>query len=375
MMTLVSATHCPPPEWLDSPGGFLWWYVDLRDADGNGAVLIWSFGLPFLPGLASAERAGHPVRPGDAPSLNVVLYRDGRPDFYVLRRFHADEATWSPRDASGVEAWRFGDSHMRSERKGGLRRVCIALDLNIPVSRRRLCGEVTLEGPEATLGAGAPPLPDAGVPGHHWAPLVPCGHGEGTLRLEGDGSPVSLPLRGDAYHDRNASPRALHRLGIAHWIWGRARTKDGARIHYLVWPEDGSEPLLLGVDVNADGSMQVRRDLDVSLRGGRRTLFGMTWWPEIAIRAGGQPWLDVQHGARVDDGPFYLRFAMRTRDARGLPGEGWGELVRPARIDLPQHRPLVRMAVDHGAEGNSVWLPLFSGPRKGRIRRLVRRSD
>ena len=33
---------------LDTPG-FAWWYLDVVDAEGTGLVLIWSFGLPFLP--------------------------------------------------------------------------------------------------------------------------------------------------------------------------------------------------------------------------------------------------------------------------------------------------------------------------------------
>jgi len=43
---------------LEAPGGFAWWYLDALDARGDGLVVIWSFGLPFLPGYRSASRRG-----------------------------------------------------------------------------------------------------------------------------------------------------------------------------------------------------------------------------------------------------------------------------------------------------------------------------
>ena len=53
---------CSPPEddrLPEAPGGFCWWYVDLVDERGDGAVLIWGFALPFLEpptALPAAER-------------------------------------------------------------------------------------------------------------------------------------------------------------------------------------------------------------------------------------------------------------------------------------------------------------------------------
>ena len=84
MISLTPPRHLRPPATLQSSGGFLWWYLDLTDDDGNGMVLIWSFGLPFLPGLASEARAGRPKQPAESPSVNVVLYRNGRADFCLL---------------------------------------------------------------------------------------------------------------------------------------------------------------------------------------------------------------------------------------------------------------------------------------------------
>ena len=50
-MIAVGPSDVPfAPAMLETPGSLVWWYVDLVDDHGNGAVCIWSFGLPFLPG-------------------------------------------------------------------------------------------------------------------------------------------------------------------------------------------------------------------------------------------------------------------------------------------------------------------------------------
>ena len=69
---------------IHQPGGFAWWYAELLDDKGNGMVLIWSFGLPFLPGYKSANDSGKPETPLSRPSLNVALYEAGEPSFYLL---------------------------------------------------------------------------------------------------------------------------------------------------------------------------------------------------------------------------------------------------------------------------------------------------
>ena len=75
----------------------------------------------------------------------------------------------------------------------------------------------------------------------------------------------------------------------------------------------------------------------------------------------------------VDSGPFYMRFITRGSVDGGEEATGIGELIRPDRVDLGRHRPLVRMRVHDVREGdNSMWLPLFTGPKRGRIRRLMR---
>jgi hypothetical protein len=74
----------------------------------------------------------------------------------------------------------------------------------------------------------------------------------------------------------------------------------------------------------------------------------------------------------VDNGPFYLRFPVAARCPRtGERGRGFAEIVKPGQVDIPWMRPFVRMRC-HRLDGiNSPLLPLFSGPRRGRLRRTL----
>ncbi len=81
----------------------------------------------------------------------------------------------------------------------------------------------------------------------------------------------------------------------------------------------------------------------------------------------------LDQGAPLDDGPFYLRSSL-SLVVEGRRGFGFSEHVRVDRLDLAIHRPFVNMRV-HATQGpNSMWLPLFSGPRAGRFRRLLGRG-
>src|SRR5687768_10564437 len=96
-----SATELDP-QLLRAPGGFLWWYADLVDERGNGLVCIWSFGLPFLPGYASASRRGTPQLPEERPSFNIAVYERGKLVCYLLQEYEPSEVEWAS------TRWRFG---------------------------------------------------------------------------------------------------------------------------------------------------------------------------------------------------------------------------------------------------------------------------
>ncbi|MFK7928740.1 MAG: hypothetical protein AB8H79_11175 [Myxococcota bacterium] len=350
MLALADTTAPLERELLDAKGGFAWWYLDLLDDDHNGCVLIWSFGLPFLPGRESASRAGRPIPCREQPSVNVVVFREGKPDLYVLQQHPEKDAVWEP----GTEDVRIGRSTFSSRREGD-RRICIAnLDLDLP-DGKVLTGSVQVRGAAAQV---APSEPD---PNHQWSLL--CTATRGQARLSVDGAPF-LDIEARAYHDRNGSVAPLDGLGIRHWLWGRAPWGDRERIWYLLWPHTG-EPVAWGLDVGPDGSTRVVSDLGIRRQGFRLGRFGMPWHRRLELSHNGEPWLVVTHDKTVDNGFFYQRWLTRTEAPDGSVGAGTAESVRPGRVDRAWSRWLVSMAVDRVGRQNSRFIRLFSGAKTG----------
>lgn len=341
---------------LGAPGGFLWWYADLVTPAGDGAVVIWSYGLPFLPGYAAAARRGRPQLPAERPSVNLAVYRRGRPVFYLLQ-----EHPGAPIHDDLTHLQRIGGCSFRRGVDGGRCTLDAALDAALP-GGGRVQGSLRIRG-VARAGEGRT---SERTP-HLWTPLT--GPATGALELRVDGRPF-VSLRGRAYHDRNQGSVPLHGLGIRRWMWGRFPFAGRERIHYLLWPEDGGAPRATGIEVGEDGRT-VQTPLEVEL-GRERWSFGGLRRPErIVLWSGGRPWLKVRHRRVADAGPFYLRLLSDATTGEGETAVGWSELVHPARVDLPRHRPFVRMRVHRPGAANSPWLPLFSGPREGRFRRLL----
>lgn len=342
---------------LEAKGGFAWWYLDHVDDAGDGLVAIWSFGLPFLPNYLGAAREGRGQPAGHRPSLNLVLYEAGRPSFYLLQEYDPSACRWED------ERWRFGDSQLRLERAEGRAVLHAELDCPIPRSRDRLTGTIRAEGASVRYARAA----GARVPEHEWSPLL----GPAELQVDLQAGAQRFERRGFAYHDRNGGTAPLDQLGIRSWTWGRWVEPEQTLIYYVLWPEEaGAPPVAWGVRIGADGLGTVQEGLEVAAGGTSRATYGMRHHPELTLRLDGQDWLTVRTRRIVDDGPFYLRTQV---EREGAPGLGMGEWVEPARVDRPWQRPFVRMRVHDTTAGNSPWLPLFSGPRQGRLSRLFGR--
>jgi len=334
---------------LDAPGGFAWWYMDLVDQDGSGCVLIWSFGLPFLPGREAGARRGTPRTARRDPSLNIAVYERGRPVLYLLQEHPEADAWWV--DPEGM---RIGRSTLSTATVEGRRRLHARLDVDLP-DGSVLTGELRMDAPACVVPEGL-----GGDPRHQWSPL--CTAGPATLDLHVDGEPF-LHTCGRGYHDRNGSTEPLGSLGIKHWLWGRVPVGDGERIWYLLWPERGA-PQAWGLEVDAHGTVRVLSDLQVTRSGPRLGWFGMPWWRRLELQHGGQPWLTVVHQDLVDNGFFYLRWLVQGIAPDGQTARGVAEAVRPRRVDRTWSRWLVRMAVHRTGGPNSPFLPLFSGIRR-----------
>jgi hypothetical protein len=359
LIDIGSTSATVSPDLLSAPGGFAWWYADLVAPGGDGAVLIWSYGLPFLPGYADAARRGAPQLPAQRPSLNLAVYRRGAPAFYLLQEYPAE----APPERPLTDEQRIGRSAFWRSVDGGRCTLGAALDCDLPGTRARLTGTL-----HVAATARLPDAPSDPAAPHLWTPLT--GPATGTLRLELDGRPL-VEVAGRAYHDRNTGRVPLHDLGIDRWMWGRVPLADRELVYYLTWPAGGGRPVHFGVEIGADGRM-TRTELEVELGRERRAFGGLSRPERIVLSASGRPWMEVVHTCVVDAGPFYLRMLSEARTAKGETAEGWSELCRPHRVDLASHRPFVRMRV-HRVDGpNSIWLPLFTGPRSGRVARLVR---
>jgi len=366
LITLCSADRAPDPSVLDCPGGFTWFYADLIDERGWGATVIWSWGLPFLPGYARAARAGHPELPLDRPSVNIVVYGDGRERFYLLSELPRAECQWS---ADG-RSWRLGRSTFAwidSPATAGAaptRTLTADIDLALPTGGR-VTGELRLSGPlrrdcADQLAAADPECT------HTWTPMIAASRGSLELRTPaGD-----LRIDGRAYHDRNSAARPLHDLGIQSWWWGRLALPGRDLVFYRLTPsEPGAAPRDLVVELAADGSS---RSMETRLEPGRirRSSWGLRW-PATATfpDPDGRP-VEAEVSSVLDNGPFYQRYLLRGRCGAD-EGYGVGENLVPDRVDTDLLRPLVRMRVHRAVGPNSMWLPLFSGDSAGRWGRLL----
>lgn len=356
---------------LQSPGGFTWFYTDLVDDQGGGATLIWSWGLPFLPGYARAARIGEPERPIDRPSVNVAVYGAGREHFYLLSELPAEECAWGEDGRS----WRLGESSFSwTDTEDGptgvtpTRTLQGTLDLALPTGGRAtgklwLSGPLRRDSPGAEFGANADGT-------HVWTPLVAAARGclelqtpEGALRVEGRG-----------YHDRNSAARPLQALGIRSWWWGRLALPGRDLICYRLAPSvTGAAPRDLVVEVAADGSCRTRENAGLQLGRWHRSVWGLRWPGGATFTDPDGRTVSVEIGPLLDNGPFYQRFALHGRCGQD-EGHGLGEHLVSDRIDGDLLRPLVRMRVHRAAGPNSMWLPLFSGHHAGRVRRLLSRS-
>jgi hypothetical protein len=351
---------------LETDGGFSWWYVDLVDTQGNGAVLIWAFGLPFLPGYLACARAGTPQRPVNRPSLSLALYEGGRQVFYVLAEQEPADASW----LGG--SFRFGRSRIEVTTCESRVEVRASIDADLPLGER-VVGELVASGQRVAhqrldLGFGPVPLV--------WEPIATGGCGRYALETRTASGHTLWQMAAEglsAYLDHNRGDVPLDRYGIERWIWGRVTLPSGQeQVYFLLEPEDHTRPpTAIGLEIR-DGRVH-ERALSVRSRQQRRGWFGMRWDRSLELVTEAGRWLSVTHDAPYEDGPFYLRMRARAQAPDGVSGQGTAEVVCPARIDRAAMRPLVRMRVQPPAgTPSSIWSPLFLGSRLGRWERTLR---
>ena len=334
---------------LQKPGGFIWWYLDLVEENGDGFVLIFAWGLPFLPGLLHAARQGKPQMPGEWPAVSLAVYRGGTCVFYLLDV--PETASWD--QTRTRESLAFGRSTMTLGWESG--RFELQVNLDTEGAGEPISGQICVTGP----GVQSETAPTA----HSWAVLAACVSGQATLKIAGE----QWLFSGRAYVDRNAGDRPIDTLGMSAWTWARVAF-PGREL--VLWEVDGTTPgeQTIALSIFPDGS----RALDSP-----RYESSGRWWgagtaapKQIQVQGAGWP-ASLRLGRPLESSPFYARFPVTAVDVNGEVGHGFAERCLPARIDATWMRPLVRMVVQR-PQSRSRWLPLVAGPREGRVRRLLR---
>ena len=220
---MIPVSVVPPgradPRLLDVPGAFVWWYVDLVDGNGDGLVLIASWGLPFLPGLLDAARRGRPEAPRGWPALSLAVYRGGACAFYLLDV--PAHATWA--QVGDREVLTLGASTVCIGYADGA--IDVVAEIDAEGAGQRITGQIRVRG-------ASPPWSEPADAVHGWSVLAACALGEAVLTTGGS----TLRVAGRAYVDRNAGTRPIDALGMSAWTWARVALPDH---ELVVWDVDG----------------------------------------------------------------------------------------------------------------------------------------
>jgi carotenoid 1,2-hydratase len=343
---------------LDSTGGFIWWYFDLVDSNGNAIILIWSFGLPFIP--------KKPGRPADTltrnqPSVCVAVYKNYRQFFYLLQEYPADSAICR----EGYREITIGRNTFKTSINETRVSFSAKIETPVPGSHHTLIGSLSAEG-RVLRG----PRDTYTLPEHTWSPVFAHSEGDGRLLL---GPEQIINLQGRAYFDCNSSAVPLDQLGIDLWRWMRIAFPTRELIFYEVEPRQStqeSKQILLTID--SDGQIKRGKPRDITWSNSRLSTYGLPYYRDLLLGDNQSKPIHLRFRPPVDTGPFYLRFLVDAVDeASGEKGYGVAELVKPGRIDLAPIPFFVRMRIHRITGPNSPFLPLFSGSNSHRLSRLV----
>ncbi len=354
MITLTPPRLGLPQLWVEKRGAFLWWRLDVLGEGGNSLVLMWSYGLPFLPGYLTSCRDHDPPPPSLRPSLKVVIHRNRKPTFRTLQEYLPRECQWDyprgPGDTS-PHRWAFGSSTIvvsPTSDEGFHLNADLCLQDPGTHAHHRLSVEMqaSLRSTHAPRGSTIPPpplissLPERHALHHRWSPLIK----PTTATVAEHCERGNHPWIGRAYLDHQGSPAPFSELGIRHWIWGHAPFEGAELVYFLAWSEDRSQPPLHRVLWITEHETLVHHPLVVGRNRTRLGRYGMPWWQHLSFR-GPHGALDIHVAAPVDDSPCALRsFAEVVYHQRTLTlrSQSMVEFVRPQRIDRGLSRLFVR---------------------------------
>ena len=341
----------------DITPNFKWWYVDLLDASGNGAVCIFSQGLPFLPTST--------VKHEERCAVNVVLYTEGKESFYLLQEYPATESEYTTIHVndSRHDTWTIG-KHVFSRFIDGDSVQCTievesTTQLDTPHS---IHGQVHVQG---ALISDIEQLGRNSV--HQWIPVTTQCHGTAAFKTLS----TSVETRGSAYHDSNISLQPLQRLGISKWWWARVSMETHTWVVYFVDDVQSSQPsVLLVASIDADGNWSTHPVESVDVHRRARSVYGLSMPTRWSISLASGTVLKLKRHSWLDDSPFYQRVVVEltTNDVSSL---GFMEHVVPTKLGIPWQQPFIRMKTHYQNTPGSFFSPLFTGPSDNRWSRQL----
>ena len=351
---------------LSSRAGFAWWYLDQVDESGDGFVLTWSFGLPFLPESRRQKSAL------SRPALALSLYKGGKPSFYCLQEYDPTAASEPDIDGNML----LGDSEFQITRQGEEISWNIRLILPIAKSRERL--SAVIQGSAQALklneqnGVGETL---SSKPEHKWSPRALGSQAQAQFHY----GPQKMIFRGRAYFDGNAATTSLREQGFQRWDWLRVSFEDESFIIYRVGEEVSLEREAQVGFYQAEklgDNLTQGNSATLKFWGRQRGFYGIRG-PESVSFCFQEHDYEVAYTHLVDDGPFYQRYIVKAErmGAKPAKGVGFSEVVHPEKIDIPWQRPFVRMRRHLVSGKNSRFLPLWNGPLKKGWRRVFSRAS
>ncbi|MEX1212706.1 MAG: hypothetical protein WEA36_07660 [Balneolaceae bacterium] len=323
------------------PGSYEWWYFDGWEEDTQtGFVLIFYEGNPFSSRYLNAVRRGEQRRAQEFPAVSLSVYHRGKPVYYVFEEVHLDDALIQAPERMSMAGcqWTFSEEN-------GEWVYLLKMDHQMP-SGDTLTGSIKMQSPpfdkhlEGDLrGVSIDATPSGN---HRWNPVQPDSRVSGHLSITGY-RPHEMDLSGRGYHDHNVGSEPMSE-SFERWYWGRFHLPEQTFIYYLM-KENGvweRRAWLLSVDriTELSSGLWVLEDKE-------RNCFGLD--SPRRLRYEDEKFsLQIDQADRLDNGPFYQRYASRLlfRDGEAIfQSEGISEVIRPNRIDWRWVRPLVDMRI------------------------------
>lgn len=310
--------------WCDESGAYEWWYADARDAHGEwGAVVILFRGMPMSPDYLAAIQRGNAI-PMEACGYSVSVYHRGKRIAMAFRGVPAEECAFNevPDVTVGPVQLRYANG-----------RLAISVDTFDPRAPQRVVLQLELAAPISFTDSGAP-FSDC----HGWVLAAPRLEGTMHVRMNQYGQRMVdrvIPVVG--YHDHNMGRRAMH-LDFGDWHWGRVHLRNATFVFLQ------TERFMWAATIDASG-IHPWNEPDCRVAGWRFTLMGLRSPTALHINEGegGHRECMIVHGAVLEDGPFYRRYASTFTFNDGQAGDGYAEYMNVRRFQSAWMRPFLRL--------------------------------